>query len=55
VIIYSRNRHDFTELFASIAHELPSKAAVLDGEVVASDAVMLPDGSSNYCRRMRVL
>src|SRR5262249_14754866 len=40
VIIYSRNGHDFTERFPSIAqllHELPAKAAVVDGEVVASD------------------
>ena len=40
VVIYSRNGHDFTERFPSIAqllHELPAKAAVLDGEVVASD------------------
>jgi hypothetical protein len=39
--MYSRNGHDFTERFPSIAqlpHELPAKAAVLDGEVVASDA-----------------
>jgi bifunctional non-homologous end joining protein LigD len=45
VIVYSRNGHDFTECFPSIAqllHELPAKAAVLDGEVVASDA----DGAS---------
>jgi bifunctional non-homologous end joining protein LigD len=41
VVLYSRNRHDFTERFPSVAqllHELPAKAAVLDGEVVASDA-----------------
>jgi len=39
VTIYSRNGHDFTERFPSIAqllHELPAKAAVLNGEVVAS-------------------
>jgi ATP-dependent DNA ligase len=33
-MIYSRNGHDFTERFPSIAqllHELPAKAAVLDG------------------------
>jgi ATP-dependent DNA ligase len=49
VIIYSRNGHDFTERFPSIAqllHELPAKAAVLDGEVVASNA----DGSPNFAR-----
>jgi len=42
VVIYSRNGHDFTERFPSIAqllHELPAKAAVLDGVVVASDAM----------------
>jgi len=41
VINYSRNGHDFTERFPSIAKqllELPAKVAVLDGEVVASDA-----------------
>ena len=49
VIIYSRNGHDFTERFPSIAqllHELPAKAAVLDGEVVTSDA----DGRPNFAR-----
>src|SRR5262245_9780008 len=49
VIIYSRNGHDFTKRFPSIAqllHELPAKAAVLDGEVVASNA----DGSPNFAR-----
>ena len=49
VVIYSRNGHDFTERFPSIAqllHELPVKAAVLDGEVVASNA----DGSPNFAR-----
>jgi hypothetical protein len=37
--MYSRNGHDFTDRFPSIAqllHDLPAKAAVLDGEVVAS-------------------
>ena len=41
VVLFSRNGHDFTERFASIAallREMPAKAAVLDGEVVASDA-----------------
>ena len=41
VIVFSRNGHDFTERFPSIAQllrELPAKSAVLDGEVVASDA-----------------
>jgi ATP-dependent DNA ligase len=49
VIMYSRNGHDFTERFPSMAqllHELPAKAAVLDGEVVASDA----DGCPNFAR-----
>jgi bifunctional non-homologous end joining protein LigD len=49
VVIYSRNGHDFTERFPSIAqllHELPAKAAVIDGEVVASDA----DGRPNFAR-----
>ena len=49
VVIYSRNGHDFTERFPSIAQqlqELPAKAAVLDGEVVASNA----DGSPNFAR-----
>src|SRR5262245_58609936 len=49
VVIYSRNGHDFTDRFPSIAqllHELPAKAAVLDGEVVASDA----DGRPNFAR-----
>ena len=44
VVIYSRNGHDFTERFPSIAQllqELPAKAAVLDGEVVASDGLVL--------------
>jgi hypothetical protein len=46
-VIYSRNGHDFTERLPSIAqllHELPAKAAVLDGEIVASDA----DGRPNF-------
>ena len=49
VVIFSRNGHDFTERFPSIAqllHELPAKSAVLDGEVVASDA----DGRPNFAR-----
>jgi bifunctional non-homologous end joining protein LigD len=47
VVVYSRN--DFTERFPSIAqllHEPPAKTAVLDGEVVASDA----DGRPNFAR-----
>jgi bifunctional non-homologous end joining protein LigD len=49
VVIYSRNGHDFTERFPPIAellHGLPAKAAVLDGEVVASNA----DGRPNFAR-----
>ena len=49
LVVYSRNEHDFTERFPSIAqmlHERPAKAAVLDGEVVASDA----DGRPNFAR-----
>jgi bifunctional non-homologous end joining protein LigD len=49
VVLYSRNGHDFTERFPSIAqllHELPAKVAVLDGEVVASDA----NGRPNFAR-----
>src|SRR5262249_55321113 len=49
VVIYSRNGHNFTDRFPSIAQlldELPAKAAVLDGEVVASDA----DGRPNFAR-----
>ena len=45
VVVYSRNGHDFTERFPSIAqmlHELPAKAAVLDGE---------PTGRPNFARR----
>ena len=47
VVLYSRNGHDLTHRFPLIAqllHELPVKAAVLDGEVVASDA----DGRPNF-------
>jgi len=49
VVMFSRNGHDFTDRFPSIAqllHELPAEAAVLDGEVVASDA----DGRPNFAR-----
>jgi bifunctional non-homologous end joining protein LigD len=48
-IIYRRNGHDFTERFLSIAqlpHKPPANTAVLDGEVVASDA----DGQPNFAR-----
>jgi bifunctional non-homologous end joining protein LigD len=49
IVLFSRNGYDFTERFASIAallREMPTKAAVLDGEVVASDA----DGRPNFAR-----
>jgi len=49
VRLYSRNGHNFTERFPSIAqllHGLPAKSAVLDGEVVASDA----DARPNFAR-----
>jgi bifunctional non-homologous end joining protein LigD len=49
VVIYSRSGHDFNERFPSIGqllHEFPAKAAVLDGEVVASDA----HGRPNFVR-----
>jgi len=49
VVLFSRNGHDFSERFPSIVQELselPTKAAVLDGEVVASDA----DGRPNFAR-----
>jgi len=45
VVVYSRNGHDFTESFPSVAQQLrklPAKSPVLEGEVVASDA----DGQS---------
>ena len=40
-VIYSRDGHDFIDRFLSIAqlqNELSAEAAVLDGEVVASDS-----------------
>jgi bifunctional non-homologous end joining protein LigD len=46
VVIYSRNGHGFTDRFATIAmllRELPVKAAVLDGEIVASNRAGAPD------------
>jgi bifunctional non-homologous end joining protein LigD len=49
VVLFSRNGHDFTDRFPSIAQllrELPAKTAMLDGEVVASDA----DGHPNFAR-----
>jgi len=49
VRLFGRNGHNFTDRFPLIAqllHELPAKAAVFDGEVVASDA----DGRPNFVR-----
>lgn len=49
VILFSRNGHDFRERFPSIVQELrelPARAAVLDGEIVASDI----DGRPNFAR-----
>jgi bifunctional non-homologous end joining protein LigD len=49
VVLFSRNGHDFTERFASMARllrELPARSAVLDGEIVAKD----PDGRPNFAR-----
>jgi bifunctional non-homologous end joining protein LigD len=49
VVLFSRNGHDFTERFPSIAQllrELPARSAILDGEVVATDA----DGRPNFAR-----
>jgi bifunctional non-homologous end joining protein LigD len=49
VVIYSGNGDDFSERFPSIAQllrEPPAKAAILDGEVVASDA----DARPNFAR-----
>ena len=47
VVIFSRNGHDFSERFPTIAQELrelPAKTAVLDGEIVARDV----DGRPNF-------
>ena len=46
VVIYSRNGHRFTSRFPTIAYqlrELPAKSAILDGELVASNAAGVPD------------
>jgi bifunctional non-homologous end joining protein LigD len=46
VVLFSRNGHDFRERFPSIVQELrelPARAAVLDGEVVASDIDRRPN------------
>ena len=49
VTLFSRNGHDFRERLPSIVQELrelPARAAVLDGEVAASDI----DGRPNFAR-----
>jgi bifunctional non-homologous end joining protein LigD len=49
IVLFSRNGHDFTERFPSIAQllrELPARSAILDGEVVANDV----DGRPNFAR-----
>jgi bifunctional non-homologous end joining protein LigD len=46
VVIFSRNGHDFTMRFNTIAYllrELPAKTAIVDGEIVASSAAGVPD------------
>jgi bifunctional non-homologous end joining protein LigD len=46
VVIFSRNGHEFTTRFDTIAyllHGLPAKTAILDGEIVASSAAGVPD------------
>jgi hypothetical protein len=51
VVIFSRDSRDITDRFASIAqlqHELPARAAVLDGEV-ASDADERPNFGQGSC------
>jgi len=56
VVLYSRNGHEFTERFSSIAellHELPAKVAVLDGEAVASDADERPNFAGLHVRWTR--
>jgi bifunctional non-homologous end joining protein LigD len=55
VEIFSRNGHDFTQRFHPIAlmlAELPAKSAVLDGELVASDARGLPDFTALHRHRV---
>ena len=52
VVIYSRNGHDFTQRFPSIAEllrELPVKAAVLDGEVVAATPMAVQSSPGCTC------
>jgi bifunctional non-homologous end joining protein LigD len=52
VILFSRNGDDFSERFPSIVQELrdlPAKATVLDGEIVASDLDGRPNLTSPGC------
>jgi bifunctional non-homologous end joining protein LigD len=44
-VIFSRNGHDISSRFADIAYvlrDLPAKAAILDGELLASDRAGAP-------------
>jgi len=55
VEIFSRNGHDFTARFQPIAimlAELPARSAVLDGEIVASDAAGVPDFRALHRRKV---
>jgi ATP-dependent DNA ligase len=54
VAIFSRNGHDFTTRFDTIAYllgNLPAKTAILDGEFVASNAAGVPDFGMLHRRR----
>jgi bifunctional non-homologous end joining protein LigD len=46
VELYSRNGSKFSRRFprlASVLGELPTRSAIIDGEIVASDAAGMPD------------
>ena len=46
VELYSRNGSKFSRRFrrlASVFGELPTRSAIIDGEIVASDAAGMPD------------
>jgi bifunctional non-homologous end joining protein LigD len=54
VVIFSRNGHDFSWRFATIAQllrELPARSVILDGEIVASDAAGVPDFAKLHRRQ----
>ena len=54
VCIHSRNGADFTARFGVIAHALalfPAKSAIIDAEVVASNAAGMPDFHALHGRR----